>query len=592
MENFLCDLLEVTDLSTLSPSLTESGAIAANGTLAYTHLYTHPRVIRVLRFSAFHQAVFGVRPALKLFSSVPETYEEAIEYLEKETVYRFAAADLMAIKDGSQFKAAFDRFTSKEPGLFDREVKRELWASLKDRLTITSSVAFDDQKTLYANWLALGPIARITDSDLQSNVNPLTHYAISKLSTAAATRSTPIARYELAAYLFSKDFHLQRILYNGKVLVSDVSEDVEVHGFAKFEPSVVFAPSSQVSNALALCANTFACDEPDLLAFVPRIAALCFFTRSTPLVLSRTPTNSARIVVHSEMKVLPGLQAYHIGAQISTLLGQMLAFPVPMIDLLFTMYQHARPKATALFPTGEVDRRENCILVIDNRENVMTVISTIITLKNLDPKKWDLVIFTTKESQPFYERHLPMCRCYFAHSLLSPKVKFNLDTYNRIMKDDLLWLQLAGHGYQYALTIQDDGLILRPGVERFLEQGYHYLGSPWIKSQALADAGVPDTMVGNGGLSLRNISTMGSIASSSSRKNDLFGGDIQPIPEDVFYAAEVARRGLKVPTLEDASKFGMEQIFSEHALGIHKAWGYIQWPQLLAYMKSILPLYV
>ena len=145
------------------------------------------------------------------------------------------------------------------------------------------------------------------------------------------------------------------------------------------------------------------------------------------------------------------------------------------------------------------------------------------------------------------------------------------------MKDELTWLQLLGGTYQYCLTIQDDGMLIRPGMEaQFMEQGYDYVGAPWSKNQLLIDAGVDDNMVGNGGLSLRNIDVMLDICKCErARGNTLFNNDMQPIPEDVFFVSAIKKRGGKMPTFVQATRFAIEQTYCEEALGFHKPWPYI-----------------
>ena len=640
MESFLCDVFEVTDLNSteIRPPLDESGIISPEGVLAYTTLFAHPRIKTVLRFSNFYKAVFGVRPVIKLlFASstgpIPETYEASLEYIEKHTFYKYAAPDFKVIKEKEMFKDSFSLSLS-SPSPSPSQIKLELFQSLKERLYSSSSssssppnvdqdtIKYDEQKTLYTNWLAIQNVVQNATLNVAlSAINPLTGLKLLRLPIANIVEN--VSQREFVAYLFSQDYHFQRLLYNSKLLVissTENEESIELDGLAAFGPSVVFVSSSSSSisrveeikeNALKICANvfTYSVDQEWVFEVVPKVAMLCFFTRTHPLVLSRVPANSARLLVKPELKRRgpKGLQSHHLGLQVSTLLGQPTSIPLPIIDYMFELYGRVKDKVDKAYQGTEgQEAKANCVLVIDNRENPLTVMSTYISLANMDPKQWDVVVVTGEDesSRRYYDTELPMSSnknknngIHITHPLVSKKVKFNLDTYNEVMKDELLWLQIAGHSYTYALTVQDDGMILKPGLEeKFLNRGFHYVGSPWSKSPLLAEAGVPDSMVGNGGLSLRNVNTMVQICSSAeskSRKRDLFLNNLQLMPEDVFFSSEVAKLGLgntnyNQPTFAEATRFAMEQIWCPDALGIHKPWGYVPWQQLQTYLNGTL----
>ena len=93
-------------------------------------------------------------------------------------------------------------------------------------------------------------------------------------------------------------------------------------------------------------------------------------------------------------------------------------------------------------------------------------------------------------------------------------------------------------------------------------------------SEMLTKAGAT-TMVGNGGLSLRDVGVMLEITQSTTPKvsNSLFNNNIQPLPEDVFFAAEACKRERNCPK-NIATLFASEMILNEKSFGIHKPWGY------------------
>lgn len=98
------------------------------------------------------------------------------------------------------------------------------------------------------------------------------------------------------------------------------------------------------------------------------------------------------------------------------------------------------------------------------------------------------------------------------------------------------WKQFTS--YKRVLIIQDDGVIVRPGIEKQLH--YDYVGPPWIHSEVnkeiiLMNKGL---LVGNGGLSIRNPRVMYDICHKFAKEGQrLFNNQLQPIPEDVFLSA-------------------------------------------------------
>lgn len=151
---------------------------------------------------------------------------------------------------------------------------------------------------------------------------------------------------------------------------------------------------------------------------------------------------------------------------------------------------------------------------------------------------------------------------------------------------------LCGKGYESCLTIQDDGMIFRKGIEaQFLEK-YDYVGAPWVYKEGennnrhLLNVTNPH-FVGNGGLSLRNVKMMCDIVADAENTcaRNLFNNDMQPIPEDVFFSYEVFVRKGRIPTKEVAMGFSSEEILNMVSLGVHKMWAYHGPQQFIEYLK-------
>lgn len=223
---------------------------------------------------------------------------------------------------------------------------------------------------------------------------------------------------------------------------------------------------------------------------------------------------------------------------------------------------------------GDNTRRgsKHCLLYVDNRMNMLGVYSILITMYNLKQHLWDVVILTTKNNQAYYKSHIPSS--IFVHHNDIEKANFNIDDYNKIMKDQDTWSNLTS--YDKCLVVQDDGMLLRKGLEDTFLQ-YDYVGAPWLKcaanSQLLPFIG--DEFVGNGGLSLRTIATMCHICKTfQNEKHVLFNSNLQPIPEDVYFSMCCKKMNAKIATSDEASQFAMEEVYSPLALGIHKFWVY------------------
>jgi hypothetical protein len=151
--------------------------------------------------------------------------------------------------------------------------------------------------------------------------------------------------------------------------------------------------------------------------------------------------------------------------------------------------------------------------------------------------------------------------------------KFHIDIYNDILKNINFWNNLQA---EKVLIIQDDGIILREGCEDFLD--YDYIGAPWIDGAGneYLKSNVNREMVGNGGLSIRNVNIMKQIVTTFEKeKNLLFFQNINRLPEDAYFCMCLSKmNNIKMPLLEIASRFASEQIINMKTLGIHKFWAY------------------
>jgi hypothetical protein len=179
-------------------------------------------------------------------------------------------------------------------------------------------------------------------------------------------------------------------------------------------------------------------------------------------------------------------------------------------------------------------------------ENIETIMKTVMYHLEDSSKKWGLQIFHGTKN---IEQILNITKNWDNVSLM------NLGTdnltkreYNDMMMTTDFWKKVKG---KKILSFQNDSILIRGGIDKFLK--YDYIGAPWIKPKE-------GYFVGNGGLSLRNKDKMIEIC----RLND----DKSNIPlEDIFFVKNLKGEG--VADIETAYNFSMEDIFSEHAMGLH-----------------------
>lgn len=181
---------------------------------------------------------------------------------------------------------------------------------------------------------------------------------------------------------------------------------------------------------------------------------------------------------------------------------------------------------------------------------------------------FELVIFGSDENEDFLSRNISN----FIHHKLHFE-KFGQHEYNLTLTNYKFWELLCE--YDRVLIFQHDSMILRDGIDEFLE--WDYVGSPWKFQQH----------GGNGGLSLRNPRLMFDLCKGY-EWNPTLGN------EDVFFCnlmrlqhiGKLAPRGI-------CQQFACESIFQLGALGYHAIDSYLtpeQCEQIRnQYQKNIVP---
>jgi hypothetical protein len=187
---------------------------------------------------------------------------------------------------------------------------------------------------------------------------------------------------------------------------------------------------------------------------------------------------------------------------------------------------------------------------------------------------------------------------------IDPKWQSNYRQFNRLKIDPLIYKMFAD--YEYILFYEPDAWVFKDNLLEWCEKNYDYVGAPWFKTKPeQSDLEKAFLGVGNGGLSLRKVSTMLKVLHSfkyvhSYRQCQLFL-DKQPNMtfikkklsliksftisnnfyylfndfgnnEDYFWGEYVAKRfkWFTVPNMEEALKFSFEKRCEESFTYLNK----------------------
>jgi hypothetical protein len=212
-----------------------------------------------------------------------------------------------------------------------------------------------------------------------------------------------------------------------------------------------------------------------------------------------------------------------------------------------------------------------CVVLVDNRPNPLSILSILFTLSNLNVM-WGCKIYTSVKGMPYYTDALGDL-CDVVHWPDLDVAKFHIDVYNNTLKSSSFWKSI---GSQKTLIIQDDGILLKPGIDRFMK--FDYIGASWVDSVAneYIKSNITEDLVGNGGFSLRTNELMIQVCDVFVKeKNWLFYKNITQIPEDVYFIYGLKKLGTaKLPTHKDGTEFASEEVCNMASLGVHKLWSY------------------
>jgi len=226
-----------------------------------------------------------------------------------------------------------------------------------------------------------------------------------------------------------------------------------------------------------------------------------------------------------------------------------------------------------------------CVIIVDNRPNILSIISVLFTMINLN-NNWSCRFYTSSSALEFYENYLGKFVDVIDVDLLNHK--FHIDIYNKLLTSVEFWESIDS---QKCLIIQDDGVLIRKGIDRFLS--YDYVGAPWVEGHGneYLKKNVNSDLVGNGGFSLRTVSKMKEIVNkvSDEEKQILFYQNLNNTPEDVFFCKNLKKMNdIKMPLNRDASYFSSEEILNMDSIGFHKVWNYHHPDNIKKFFRQII----
>lgn len=159
----------------------------------------------------------------------------------------------------------------------------------------------------------------------------------------------------------------------------------------------------------------------------------------------------------------------------------------------------------------------------------------------------------------------------FEFRYFAPEYFKSIASYNKFMQN--LSFYKGFEDFEYILICQPDVYVFHDDLKRFTDQGYDYVGAPWIdegfrmllyhfaKLKWKEFLMLPFNSnwyrrVGNGGFSLRKVSVFLNWFEEHGTNNAPWG----PFQEDYFWSlhAKVHGKRLYTPEFEDACKFALE----------------------------------
>jgi len=187
------------------------------------------------------------------------------------------------------------------------------------------------------------------------------------------------------------------------------------------------------------------------------------------------------------------------------------------------------------------------IMETREHEDLETVIKNVMYFLNESNSniKWKLEIFHGNLNKEYVENIVSGVDNVVLHQIDYDSM--GLVEYDSIFRDVSFWERITSENI---LIFQTDSILLRSGIDEFLE--YSYIGAPWLKPKE-------GKFVGNGGLSFRKKKDM--IDTITQFPNDSY------FKEDIYFCKYLES---KVPDIGIAKQFSVEDLEYDNPLGVHQ----------------------
>eukprot|EP00656_Telonema_subtile_P023873 TRINITY_DN2552_c0_g1_i12.p1 TRINITY_DN2552_c0_g1~~TRINITY_DN2552_c0_g1_i12.p1 ORF type:complete len:282 (+),score=66.94 TRINITY_DN2552_c0_g1_i12:646-1491(+) len=223
-------------------------------------------------------------------------------------------------------------------------------------------------------------------------------------------------------------------------------------------------------------------------------------------------------------------------------------------------------------------------VVVEPRKHHLLEAAIRNTMHFLGPG-WNLHVFCGQENFEYTQAVLHGWQFKLHRLEIS---QFNTSTHNQFVRSMDLWSRVPE---EHVLIFQTDSLLFRPGMERFITDGFDFIGAPVINTKAWTPGGHGM----NGGLSLRKRSSMLRCiehVSPETVSRYRLGTNKKPSvimdpAEDIYFvhALEIlslptnllaqlgidssARTDVTWPSMEDCKEFSVEGVYHATPVGMH-----------------------
>jgi hypothetical protein len=167
---------------------------------------------------------------------------------------------------------------------------------------------------------------------------------------------------------------------------------------------------------------------------------------------------------------------------------------------------------------------------------------------------WPLMIFHGTKNEEYVRecsQHLGVDVSFV--NVNNKYAEMDAASYNDLLTSKTFW---AWADWDKVLIFQSDSMLLRPGIEQYLQYGY--VGAPWLFQQH----------GGNGGLSLRDKKAMIEIINIQPYTSNMGN-------EDVYFSNQLNSRNMKLAPRYICESFSCESIFSLGTFGCHAIGKYL-----------------